>query len=135
MPDTTFKLQSCRIFVRSITRGTACLAVALAGCRSTPGPPAVSVSADTWAVVDGRTITKNDIDKTYRRLQDPSQVVSDEEALTAKLNLLNDLIVQDILLAKAKALNVNVDESELEGAYKKAKENITDEAFQQELSK
>jgi peptidyl-prolyl cis-trans isomerase SurA len=121
--------------VRSITLGVICLTLTLAGCRSTSGPAAVTVSADTWAVVDGRTITKDEVDKTYRRLQDPSQVVSDEEALTAKLNLLNDLIVQDLLLAKAGVLNVEVAESELEDAYKKAKENIADEAFQQELTK
>jgi peptidyl-prolyl cis-trans isomerase SurA len=106
-----------------------------AACGSTPGTSAVTVTADTWAVVDGRAITKDDVDKAYRRLQDPSQVVSDEEALTAKLSLLNDFIVQDILLAKARALKVNVADSEVDTAYGKAKENMTDEAFQQELTK
>ena len=46
---------------------------------------------------------RNDVDKAYRRTRDTSQTLSDEETLTAKLTLLNDLIVQDILLAKAAA--------------------------------
>jgi hypothetical protein len=36
-------------------------------CRSTPAPAAPAVSADTWAVVDGRTITREDVDKAYPR--------------------------------------------------------------------
>ncbi len=60
---------------------------------------------------------------------------SEEEALTAKLSLLNELIVQDILLAKAPQLKVTVPDSEIDAAYAEAKKNITDEAFQQELSR
>ena len=59
------------------------------------------VPADTWAVVDGQAITREDVDKAYRRARDASQTLSEEETLTAKLSLLNDLIVQEILLAKA----------------------------------
>jgi peptidyl-prolyl cis-trans isomerase SurA len=134
MADTkwAWTRQSGRITLGLFVLGAACVEAA---CGSRPETPAVAVSADTWAVVDGRTITKDDVEKNYRRLQDPSQVVSDEEALTAKITLLNDLIVQDLLLAKARQLKVDVAESEIEGAYTKAKENITDEAFQQELTK
>ncbi len=80
----------------------------LSACRTAPATPAPSISVDTWATVDGRTITRNDVDKAFRRQSDPSQVMSDEEALTAKLNLLNDLIVQDILIAKAAQLKIEV---------------------------
>jgi peptidyl-prolyl cis-trans isomerase SurA len=91
------------------------------------------VSADAWAVVDGHEITREDVDKAYRRVPDSSQTISDEEALTAKLNLLDSLILQEILLAKARALNVSVPANELETAYTDAKKNIPDESFQQEL--
>jgi parvulin-like peptidyl-prolyl isomerase len=106
----------------------------LAACRSTPpaAPPA-AISPDTWAVVDGRTISRDDVDKAYRRTQDPSQTLSDEEMLAAKLNLLNDLIVQDLLLAKARSLKVDVPQTELDTAFTNAKANIPDDAFQQEL--
>jgi hypothetical protein len=75
-----------------------------AACKSTPAAP--PVTADTWAVVDGRQITRGDVDKAYLRSQDPAQKPSDEEVLAAKLNLLNDMIVQDLLIARAGALKI-----------------------------
>jgi peptidyl-prolyl cis-trans isomerase SurA len=111
---------------------TACFTMA---CRSESPAPAPAVSADTWAVVDGREITREDVDKAYRRMQDEGQKLSDEEAMTAKLSVLDTLVLQDILLAKARALNLAVAESDLEAAYADAKKNIPDEAFQQELTK
>jgi parvulin-like peptidyl-prolyl isomerase len=86
-------------------------------------------------VVDGREITRDDVEKAYRRIRDASQAVSDEEAYTAKLSLLNDLILQDLLLAKARELKLDVTTAELDTAFAEAKKNISDEAFQQELTK
>jgi peptidyl-prolyl cis-trans isomerase SurA len=48
---------------------------------------------------------------------------------------LNDLIVQDILFAKAKTLNIDVPQADLDTAYTNAKKNITEEAYQQELAR
>jgi peptidyl-prolyl cis-trans isomerase SurA len=104
-------------------------------CRSTPPSPAATVTADTWAVVDGRAIRRDDVEKAYRRMRDPSQGLSDEEVLAAKLSLLNDLIVQDILLAKAALLKIELPQKDLDAAYDAAKKNLTDEAFQQELTR
>lgn len=105
-------------------------------CRSGgAAAPAPSVSADTWAVVDGRQITRDDVDKAYRRMRDTTQTLAEEEVLAAKLSLLNDLIVQDLLLAKAAALKLAVSQSELDTAYTNAKNNLTDAAFNQELSR
>jgi len=103
-------------------------------CRSTPSPPA-AVSTDTWAVVDGREITRADVEKAFQRARDLSQPpLSEEEALTAKLGLLNDLIVEDILLAKAGELKIDVPDTELDTAYAEARKNLPDEAFQRELT-
>jgi len=55
--------------------------------------------------------------------------------MAAKLSLLNELIVQDILLAKAAALKLDVAQADLDTAYANAKKNLTDEAFQQELTR
>lgn len=104
-------------------------------CRTTPTPSAATVSADTWALVDGREIRREDVERTYRRTRDTAQTLSDDEALTAKLNILNDLIVQDILLAKAGQLKLDVVQSDLDTAFANAKKNIPDEAFQQELTR
>ena len=117
-----------------VTLSALAVTCALMGCRSKPPTPGPTVSADTWAVVDGQTITREDVDKAYRRARDGSQTLSEEETLTAKLSLLNDLIVQHILLSKAGALKIDVPQSELDTAYANAKKNITDDAFEKELT-
>jgi peptidyl-prolyl cis-trans isomerase SurA len=106
-----------------------------AACRSAPATPAPAVSADTWAVVDGRSITREEVEKAYKRTRDTSQALSEEEVLTSKLSLLNDLIVQDILLAKAGQLKIDLPEAELDAAYGDTKKSLADEAFQQELTR
>jgi peptidyl-prolyl cis-trans isomerase SurA len=107
-----------------------------AACGSTPAtPPAAAVSPDTWAVVDGRNITRTDVDLAFRRNNDPAQSPSEEEVLTAKLTLLNDLIVQDILIAKAAQLKIELPAADLDAAYDNAKKNIPDDVYQQELTK
>jgi len=110
------------------------LVASVAACSRARTPPA-AVSADTWAVVDGKEITREAVDKAYRRSRDTSQTLSDEETLTAKLSLLNDLIVQEILVAKAAALKIEVATSDLDAAYAEAKKNVADDAFQQELTR
>jgi peptidyl-prolyl cis-trans isomerase SurA len=93
------------------------------------------VSAETWAVVDGRPITHAEVDKAFRRTRDLSQTLSDEEALTARLNVLNELVIEDILSAKAGALKLEVADNELDTAYNNARKNVPDDAFQQELTR
>lgn len=111
------------------------LAVLAAACNRTPGAETASkpASANAWAVVNGHEITRDDVEKAYRRAAPAGQQPADEEALTAKLNLLNELIVQELLIAKAKDLKVELPDSELDAAYLDAKKNIPDDAFQQEL--
>ena len=64
--------------------------VALAACsavarRSTPAA-APAASPDAWAVVDGREIKRDDVEKAFRRVRDSSQAMSAEEEMTAKLD-------------------------------------------------
>ena len=61
--------------------------------------------------------------------------MSPEETLTSELSLLNDLIVQDILIAKAATMKLEVPANDLDTAFNNAKKNISDDAFQQELSR
>ncbi len=98
-----------------VTLAAICLT---ASCRpAPPAPAAPKVSENAWAVVDGREITRDDVEKAYRRTRDTAQALSDEETLTAKLSLLNDLILQDILIAKARELKVEVAAAELDKAF------------------
>ena len=108
-----------------------------AACGRTGGPASSPApSANAWAVVNGHEITRDDVEKAYRRAApDNQQQPSEEEAYTAKLNLLSEMIVQDVLLEKAKQLKIEVPESELDNAYNEAKKNIPPAAFEEELKK
>lgn len=114
------------------TFAAVCLGTA---CRPAAAPPPPPVSPDTWAVVNGRNITRADVDKAFHRIGDSSQPLSEEETLTAKLTVLDDLIVQDILLAKASELKIELAADEVDKAFAEAKSNIPEEAFQQELTR
>jgi peptidyl-prolyl cis-trans isomerase SurA len=86
-------------------------------------------------VVDGKEIKSDQVEKTFRRMVSDAPSLSQEEALAAKLGLLDDLIVEEILLAKASALKVEVSESDVDNAFAEAKKNIPDANFQQELTR
>lgn len=105
-----------------------------AACQSQPPAPPPP-SADAWATVDGREIKKDDVEKAYRRSSQANPNPSEAEATVAKLSLLNDLIVQDILLHKAETLKIEVPDSELDTAYAEARKDIPEEQFQQELTR
>ncbi len=113
------------------------LAVLSGACQSStpasaPAPP--PVSPDVWAVVDGREIRRDDVEKAYRRTAGATPVPSEDEALAAKLTLLDEYIVEDILLAKGRELNVTVTDAELDTAFAEAKKDIPDDAFTKELA-
>jgi peptidyl-prolyl cis-trans isomerase SurA len=125
-------IRSSKPLVRFLAFSTAAI---LCACRTAPATPAPAVSADTWAVVDGRPITRADVETAFRRTPDAAPGLSDEEALTAKLALLNDLIVQDIILAKAKTMKLDVPPADVDKAFADGRKNITDEEFQKELTR
>jgi parvulin-like peptidyl-prolyl isomerase len=115
-------------------RRCAALILALAGlsaaCQSRPAAPSAA-----WAIVDGRAITRDDVDKAHRRANRDAQPLGDEEAFASRLALLDELIAEDVFLAKARALKIDVPAAELDTAYAEARKNITDEAFTQELAR
>jgi peptidyl-prolyl cis-trans isomerase SurA len=115
--------------------GSLALAVAAAGCGSRQADQPQAVSADTWATVDGRTITREDVERVFRRSPDAASTLSPEEVMTAKLSILNEMILQDILLEKARTLNIQVTDAELDSAYGERKKNMTDANFEAELKK
>ena len=111
------------------------LSLLAASCNRTPAAPAgPAVTADTWAVVNGKAITRQDVDKAYRRSRDAGATASEEEAVLTKMGLLDDLIVQEILLSKAPELKIEVPQTELDTAEANAKKNIPEDVFQQQLT-
>jgi len=122
--------------VRS-SRPVLLLLLALAGiagaCQSKPAAP--PVSADAWAVVNGREITREDVERAYRRNLQAPPPSSEEETAAAKLEVLDQLIVQDLLLARAREMKIELPDTELDAAYVEARKDIPDEAFKQELAR
>jgi peptidyl-prolyl cis-trans isomerase SurA len=108
------------------------VAVALAigaGCRqkSQPGP-------DVWAVVNGQEIKRDEVEKYYRtRVNPDGQEPSQEEALSLKLNVLDELINNEILLERAKKLNLEASDGEVEDKFTEMKSPYTEEEFQRQL--
>ncbi|MGE5359963.1 MAG: SurA N-terminal domain-containing protein, partial [Bacteroidales bacterium] len=113
------------------------LTLALAGltsaCQAKPAAP--PVSANAWAVVNGQEITRDDVDKAYRRSDQSAQPAAEDEAFAAKLAVLDDLVIQDLLLARARELKIDVPQAELDKAYAEASKNMPEEAFKQELAR
>ncbi len=122
-------------FRHSALLGAVALASLTAACGSKTGGTAAAPSSTAWAVVDGREISGEDVDKAYRRVSQGQEPPSDEEKLSAKLGLLDDLIMQDILLAKARELKVEVTDAAVDEAFNQGRKGIPDETFQQELGK
>lgn len=101
----------------------------LAGCKKQ-----VVVDENVWAVVDGTNITRPEVDKYYRTQLNPdAPEPSQDEALSLKLNVLDELINNRILLEKAKALGLQAADGEVEDKFTEFKSPYTEEEFQKQL--
>jgi peptidyl-prolyl cis-trans isomerase SurA len=100
-----------------------------AGCKRE-----VQHSPDVWAVVNGQEIKRADVDKYYRtRVNPEGQEPSQEEALSLKLNVLDELINNEILLERAKKLNLEASDGEVEDKFTELKSPFTEDEFQRQL--
>jgi peptidyl-prolyl cis-trans isomerase SurA len=102
---------------------------AMAGCnKQTQHAP------DVWAVVNGKEIRREEVDKYYRtRVNPEGQEPSQEEALSLKLNVLDELINNEILLERAKKLNLEASDGEVEDKFTELKSPYTEDEFQRKL--
>jgi peptidyl-prolyl cis-trans isomerase SurA len=100
------------------------------GCNK-PTPHA----ADVWAVVNGTEIKRDEVEKYYRtRVNPEGQEPSQEEALSLKLNVLDELINNEILLDRAKKLNLEATDGEVEDKFTELKSPYTEDEFQRQLN-
>ncbi len=105
------------------------LLVCFAGCNK-PSQHA----ADTWATVNGKDIKRDDVEKYYRtRVNPEGPAPSQEEALSLKLNVLDELINNEILIEKAKKLNLEASDGEVEDKFTELKSPYTEDEFQKQL--
>jgi peptidyl-prolyl cis-trans isomerase SurA len=103
--------------------------VAASGCNKP-----VQHAPDVWAVVNGKEIKRDEVDKYYRtRVNPEGQEPSLEESLSQKLNVLDELINNEILLEKAKKLNLEASDGEVEDKFTELKSPYTEDEFQRRL--
>ena len=109
----------------------ALLACAIAAsCRRQQAPP----GPDVWAVVNGHEIHRSEVEKYYRsRLTAEAQTPSQEEGLSLKLSILDELINNEILLERANKLNLIASDAEVEDKFTESKSPYTEDEFQKKL--
>jgi peptidyl-prolyl cis-trans isomerase SurA len=108
----------------------AMLVVSLFGGCSKPE----SHSPDVWAVVNGTEIRKEEVEKYYKtRINPEAQETSAEEILSRKLDVTEQLINNEILLERAKKLNLEASDGEVEDKFTELKSGYTEEEFQRKL--
>jgi peptidyl-prolyl cis-trans isomerase SurA len=101
----------------------------LAGCKQQERH-----SADVWAVVNGVEIKRDEVEKYYHsRINPEAQETSPEEVLSGKLNVVEQLINNEILLERAKKQNLEASDGEVEDKFTELKSPYTEEEFQKKL--
>ena len=89
---------------------------------------------DVWAVVNGTEIKRDEVEKYYRsRINPEAQETSPEEVLSGKLNVIEQLINNEILLERAKKANLEASDGEVEDKFTELKSAYTEEEFQKKL--
>lgn len=125
------QLRVCRV---SMVAGVFVAASLAGACGGGTGRQPAAPAPDVWAVVDGRQILRADVDKAYRIVTSASELPSNEEVLAVKLGILDELITQDILLAKARELGVEATDVEIDNAFAEQKRSMSDEDFNKQLA-
>jgi peptidyl-prolyl cis-trans isomerase SurA len=89
---------------------------------------------DVWAVVNGTEIKRDEVEKYYKtRINPEAQQTSPEEVLSGKLNVVEQLINNEILLERAKKLNLEASDGEVEDKFTELKSGYTEDEFQRKL--
>jgi peptidyl-prolyl cis-trans isomerase SurA len=101
----------------------------MAGCTQTEHH-----APDVWAVVNGTEIKRDDVEKYYRSQVNPeAQKPTQEDSLSLKLNVVEQLINNEILLERAKKLNLQASDGEVEDKFTELKSPFTEDEFQRQL--
>lgn len=106
-----------------------------AGASSSGAAVAPPASPDVWAVVDGREIRRDEVERVYRAsLQDAAAVPTPEESLNTKLGIVEELISQDLLTARAAASGLEPTAAEIDAALAERKRGMSDSDFQKRMN-
>jgi peptidyl-prolyl cis-trans isomerase SurA len=130
--ENSQKCESGETFLRKIARfaGAALAASVLAGlvaCNSQP-------SGDVMANVDGRKIYRSDVDKYYdNQVASSQQSPTGEQATALRLNILQQMIDDEILMRRAEKLGLLATDEEVDRKFNEIKAPFTQEEFDQRL--
>ncbi len=103
------------------------LAVSCKRAEVVPGP-------DVWATVNGKDITRQEVEKYFRNRVNPEAAApSQEEALSLKLSILDELINNEILLERATKQGLVASDAEVEDKFTEEKSPYTEDEFQKKL--
>jgi len=90
---------------------------------------------EVWAEVNAHRIYRDEVESYYRRrFPDEQQAVGAAQALNLKLNLLNELIDDELLLERARKLAIAVTEAEVDHQIAELSSPYSSADFQKTLS-
>jgi len=119
---------------RSIVAGVVVGALAFTGACGGAGSATPS-SPDVWAVVNGTELKRDHVERLYRTMLNPDAgIPTEEETLGAKLSILEDMINDEILIARATALQIAPTDDEITKAVAEQRGQMTEEAFAKQLA-
>ncbi len=100
-----------------------------AGCKSTS-----TATAELAAKVNGKDITMAELDKQFKaRTQGAGQSPAPEEVQDLKMQLLNQMINDNILMEMATKAGIAATDSEVDLKFNEFKSQYSEEAFQEQL--
>lgn len=109
-------------------------AIALGGVAASCNNRDVAPGPDVWAVVNGKQISRADVEKAFRsRVNADAPDPSLEEALSLKLSILDELINSEILVERATQMNLVATDAEVEDKFTESKSPYTEDEFQRKL--
>src|SRR3989454_6589785 len=90
-----------------------------------------TASADVVARVNGKELKTADLEKHFQnRVSNAEQPPAPEEAQNVKLEILNQLIIDQILLETASAAGLSATDAEVDVKFNESKSQYTEEKFQ-----
>ena len=106
----------------------ALLLAAMSGCRSK------ETGADVMAKVNGKKITREDVEKYYKnQTAGSNQQLTGEQATILRLNILKGLIEDEIMLQRAQKLGLLATDEEVDSKLAEIKAPYTQEEFDKRL--
>lgn len=117
------------VAVSGLLAGMACVAI---GCQASE--PTQS-SPDVWAIVNGTELRREQVERLYRTMQDPeAPTPTEEEIVNTKLGILEDLIHNQLLLARAAELQITPTDDEVAEALVEQRGGLSEEEFTTQLT-